>query len=253
MINPKLVYWAILSALILILYGSANHLAYSFGTLELEGINSISLAVAIGLEAAMLGIAFGVTERRRKKERYWDLIIYLIIFGMINFYGNMYHSISVFHAQKRYITMEDVMNLDKFVLLTIAVFSGSLPFLTLSLTELLSIFGLRFQGYLVTSYEVKPTEGTKEGGKETLQEDPPKLEIRPRRRTSPSIPKVVVTDQLADLPQSPSVDELNEMLDHTEENIRNHEKSVNDAESSSKGDSFFIDLNSKKISRVPLR
>jgi hypothetical protein len=122
-----------------------NHLSFVFSSLE-EGNDTslISWVIATGIEAGMLAIAFGIAERRRSNKGITDLIFYLLFFASINFYGNFYYAVSVY-TKVRYLKMEHVVSVDYLILFTIAFLSGCLPLLALALTELQSIFGLKYR------------------------------------------------------------------------------------------------------------
>lgn len=144
MVKTKYVYWGLIFALTAILIGSVSHLAYTFGSLEEDGTSWISVTISFGIEIGMLGIAFGIAERRRSKKPTAYLTFFLVAFAIVNFYGNFYFAISVY-KKIRYLKTEDVTAIDNLILFTAAFLSGCLPLLALALTELQSIFGLKYR------------------------------------------------------------------------------------------------------------
>lgn len=148
MMKTKYIYYGILVSLIAILMGSVSHLAYTFASLEVKqndgSYGYVSWILAIGIESGMLAIAFGFTERRRRKEGTTDLLLYLFFFGLINFYANTYYAISTY-TDVRNLKMKDVEGLDALIRITIGFLSSSLPLLVIALTELLSIFAVKMK------------------------------------------------------------------------------------------------------------
>lgn len=146
--KTKYIYYGIITSLIAILMGSVSHLAYTFASLEVKQTDGsygyVSWILAIGIESGMLAIAFGFTERRRRKEGTGDLLAYLFFFGLINFYANTYYAISTY-TSVRNLTMSDVEGLDLLIRITIGFLSSSLPLLVIALTELLSIFAVKMK------------------------------------------------------------------------------------------------------------
>jgi len=152
-IKTKHLYIGIIVSLAFILFGSVNHIAYAFGTLEKsKEVNFVSVILALGTEIAMLMVGFGMAERRRNKQSAKDLGFYLICFALINFYGNIYHAISVYKELPN-LKMLDVFGdpsdpksgIDGLILFTAVFFSGTLPLIALALTELQSIYAYKIQ------------------------------------------------------------------------------------------------------------
>lgn len=152
-VKTKHLYYGIIISLAFILFGSVNHIAYAFGTLEKsKEINIVSAILALGTEIAMLMVGFGMAERRRNKQPAKDLGFYLIMFALINFYGNIYHAISVYKGEPN-LKMVDVFGvpgdpstgIDTLILFTSVFFSGTLPLIALALTELQSIYAYKIQ------------------------------------------------------------------------------------------------------------
>lgn len=153
-IKSKYIYIGILISLVGVLGGSLSHLSYTFGTLEQDGSGMISFIISAGIEFGQLAIAMGVAERRRQKKSAKDLIFYLFCFAFINFFGNVYHSASVYTGILN-LKMENLMNIDRLVSTTIFILSGALPVLALSLTELQSIFFQKWQTEKIMEEKMK--------------------------------------------------------------------------------------------------
>lgn len=162
-LKTKHLYYGIIISLAFILFGSVNHIAYAFGTLEkTKEANTVAIILALGTEIAMLMVGFGMAERRRNKQSAKDLIFYLFCFAIINFYGNIYHAISVYKGEPN-LKMVDVFGdpsdpssgIDKLILFTSVFFSGTLPLIALALTELQSIYAYKI---LKEQQEIKNAE-----------------------------------------------------------------------------------------------
>ena len=139
-IPTKYLYNGILISLAGILFGSLNHLAVTFNSVEAQDASGIvPWIISIGIESGMMVIAFGVSLRRRRKEKAGFLMAGLSFFAFINFFSNIYYSFSTY-THIRNLKWSDVQDVDSLVVITILVLSGSLPVLIMMLAELQSLF-----------------------------------------------------------------------------------------------------------------
>jgi len=125
---------------------SMSHLTKTFSFIQYgEYKDIISFLMAFSIEIAMLGIAFGIAENRRKKDVssfFSNLVLYigLILFFIINFYGNTYHAINVYLKTNKILESFDLIGIDILVWIMIIITSSVLPVLILILTELFVVF-----------------------------------------------------------------------------------------------------------------
>jgi len=125
---------------------SMSHLTKTFSYVQYgEYGKIISFMMALSIELAMLGIAFGIAENRRKKDNYSlfsNIILYigLVLFFIINFFGNTYHAITIYLKSSKMLESFDLIGIDSLVWGTILITSSVLPILIIILTELFVIF-----------------------------------------------------------------------------------------------------------------
>lgn len=125
---------------------SMSHLTKTFSYVQYgEYGKIISFMMALSIELAMLGIAFGIAENRRKKDNYSlfsNIILYigLVLFFIINFFGNTYHAITIYLKSSKMLESFDLIGIDSLVWGTILITSSVLPILIIILTELFVVF-----------------------------------------------------------------------------------------------------------------
>lgn len=144
-IPTKWLYNAIIGSLFAILFGSVNHLAATYASIEPKNsLGVVSWIISIGIEAGMIAIAFGIAEKRRRKEGAGMLYFFLSFFAFINFFANVYFAYSIY-TDIRNLKMADISKVDSLVTATILILSGSLPVLALTLSELQSLFFVKLK------------------------------------------------------------------------------------------------------------
>lgn len=143
-IKTKYIVYGILLSLIGILIGSLSHLSMTYASLEHSKEGFVSWILAMAIEAGLLAISFGIAERRRQNKSVRNLMVFLFLFGLINFFCNTNYSLSVLLDMDTF-GWDKIITIDWYTLLKVFVTSSSLPILMLALTELYSIFLMKLK------------------------------------------------------------------------------------------------------------
>lgn len=173
----SLINFGILVSLVFVLFGSVNHLAYTFNTIEGSAAGFTGWVIALGVESGLLWIAFGMSEKRkvRDRERMWLLTFFMFCFCFINFAGNYYYGIARY-VEKDHLLMVDFIKVDLMIHFKTLLLSGSLPLIALALIEVYSIFSHK------KNLEVKRVRREKKAAN--------KGSAKPKKKTVDDVPDV---------------------------------------------------------------
>jgi hypothetical protein len=121
-------------AMILALSSSVNHLAFTFGTLEINPL--LGWIPAISVDAGLLALSYSINQRKKVKRNTKSLWIGVVFFAIISAIANLYHALFIQIGKS--ITIETLRTVDWLQMVMAIVLSSVLPIMVIYLSEIIS-------------------------------------------------------------------------------------------------------------------
>jgi hypothetical protein len=132
----RLINIALWTAFLLAMVASIQHLAYTFGTVELPGWQLLGWIPAIAVDAGLASLAYAIQQRKRAKRPTRSLWLGVALFAAISALANFYHALAVESGGRA--TLSDLRSLDLLQIGKALVLSATLPALVVYLGEIVS-------------------------------------------------------------------------------------------------------------------
>lgn len=132
----RLINLALWTAFLLAMIASIQHLAYTFGTVELPGLSILGWIPAVAVDAGLAALAYAIQQRRKAKRPVRSLWLGVALFASISALANFYHALVVESGGQA--TLSDLQSLDILQISKALVLSATLPALVVYLGEIVS-------------------------------------------------------------------------------------------------------------------
>jgi hypothetical protein len=132
----KLINIALWIAFTLAMTASIQHLAWTFGTVELPGLSILGWIPAIAVDAGLAALAYAIQQRKKAKRGTRSLWWGIALFAFISALANLYHALAVESGGKA--TLSALLALDLLQIAKSLVLSATLPALVVYLGEIVS-------------------------------------------------------------------------------------------------------------------
>lgn len=123
-------------AFTLAIIASIQHLAWTFGTVELPGWQVLGWIPAVAVDAGLAVLAYAIQQRHRAKRPTRSLWFGAALFAGISALANFYHALAVESGGNA--TLSELVSLDLLQVAKALVLSATLPALVVYLGEIVS-------------------------------------------------------------------------------------------------------------------
>lgn len=141
----NLIQKGVMLSIIAIMFGSVSHLAYTFSTIEGVRNSFVGWVLALGVEVATIFTGFGLKEQARFKDKASGKYLrrFLVMFCLINLWGNYYYGIDKMDLIGS--VLDGVITLQQLQHLNGIVFSAALPLMAMALIEVYAVVSKRVE------------------------------------------------------------------------------------------------------------
>lgn len=193
--REKIIAGALWLVMILVMAASVSHLAATFGTLEVMGLEIVGWLPAVAVDAGLLAITYAVHTKRQKAENTRFMQTGLAIFVILSVFANVDHATTV--VAERYNVTEGWFSLQRgweWQAIKVFALSGMLPLLIWFVAEVLGVlFGKKKEPATAlattASHELTGVvENHAQNEPLVVVEDPPPLPDKP---APPALPEPI--------------------------------------------------------------